>query len=294
MDDSSQRPPQPRGAAFLGEIRAALPGLPPSQEALAQLALADPIGAARLTITEFAQRTGTSAATVTRFYRQLGLQSYGQLKLELATAAQELSGRPDQTISGDITPDDSLDQVVQKLGKADALTVAETTARLDRDALETTVAAVAAADQVITFGVGTSSTVAAYLQHKLRSLGVKAIAFADRHSALIGVGQAVTGDVIVAISRSGTSSETLEVLAEARRRELTSVVITANPRSPAARNADAVLITVNSESGFRTGMMNSRVADLCLADCISIGLAVVHHDHSVSALSRTAEALDDR
>lgn len=292
MDDHSERSPQPRGAAFLAEIRAALPSLPPSQEALAQLALADPIGAARLTITEYAQRTGTSAATVTRFYRQLGLQSYGQLKLELATAAQELVGRPDQAVSGDITRDDSLDQIVQKLGKADALTVEETTSRLDRDALEKTVAAIAAADQVITFGVGTSSTVAAYLQHKLRSLGVKAIAFADRHSALIGVGQAAAGDVIVAISRSGTSAETLEVLEEARRRDATSIVITANPRSAAARQADAVLVTVNSESEFRTGMMNSRIADMCLADCISIGLAVLHHDHSVAALSRTAEALN--
>ena len=292
MDDQSQPPPQPQGAAFLAEIRAALPTLPPSQEALAQLALADPIGAARLTITEYAQRTGTSAATVTRFYRHLGLQSYGQLKLELATAAQELSGRPEQTVSGDISPDDSLDQVVQKLGKADALTVAETTSRLDREALQRTVTAIAAADQVITFGVGTSSTIAAYLQHKLRSLGVKSIAFADRHSALIGVGQAGAGDVIVAISRSGTSTETLEILAEARRHGVTSVVITANPRSAAARDADAVLVTVNSESGFRTGMMNSRVADLCLADCISIGLAVLHHDQSVAALSRTAKALE--
>lgn len=275
---------------LLARIRAALPGLAPTQQILARAALSDPIGTAQLTITRWAETTGTSPATITRFYHQLGLDSYAQLRLQLATAASEATPAHRQALTGDVTARDSLAEVVGKLAAAESQVISETSRLLDVDALERVVAAIAAARQVIGFGVGAGGSVADYLQHKLRSLGVAAIAFTDQTSALFATANAGPGDVVVVISQTGATRDSASLLAEARLRGCTTVGITANTRSALASDCDLVLSSVSSDSSFRTGALRSRSGEVFIVDCISTGLVVATHDRSMAALSRVQDA----
>jgi DNA-binding MurR/RpiR family transcriptional regulator len=57
-------------------IRSLLPNLAPVERRVAQAVLDDPGGAARQSISELSRSCGTSATTVVRFCRAVGLRGY--------------------------------------------------------------------------------------------------------------------------------------------------------------------------------------------------------------------------
>src|SRR5919107_310786 len=94
-------------------IRTELPRLAGSLRKVGELILEDPVAATHGSAAELGRRTGTSQATVTRFCRALGLDSYQQLLIELAqehgrTQAQHRGA----ALGPRIGPEDDLDQVI--------------------------------------------------------------------------------------------------------------------------------------------------------------------------------------
>lgn len=276
---------------MLATIRAALPTLSKSQQGLARIALEDPAGVARLTITDYAERAGTSPASVTRLSRALGLDSYAQLRMELALAGRQIEQEGGGQISGDLAPDAALTDVVDALADMDARSIHETARMIDLDGLEELIDAVSGAGHVYAMGNGSAHAAAVYLELKLRSLGVATSTFRDMASAIIGISLARPDDVVVVVTPTGIARESVPMLTEANRRGCVTVAITGNSRSAAAEIAQHCLVTVQAESRLRTGVLSSMIASLFLSDCISSGLVIRRHDRSVSALAAVDEAM---
>jgi DNA-binding MurR/RpiR family transcriptional regulator len=76
--------------SFLTRIRAALPGLHPSERQLAEAILSFPGQLASYTATELAQMAGVSNATVTRFVRRIGYASFEEARQ--AVRAEQSAG----------------------------------------------------------------------------------------------------------------------------------------------------------------------------------------------------------
>src|SRR5712675_2072672 len=73
----------PMDIGILVTIRSLLPNLAPVERRVAQAVLDDPSGAARRSISELSRSCGTSATTVVRFCRAVGLRGYPELRLAL-------------------------------------------------------------------------------------------------------------------------------------------------------------------------------------------------------------------
>ena len=286
----------PPGQGVLVRVRGLLPDLAPAERRVAEAVLADPGGAAGQTITSLARACLTSETTVIRFCRRAGFPGYPELRLALAAeaarAAGEAGGR--QVVLSDIGPEDSLEQVVAKITAADARAVEETGAQLDLRVLEQVVDALVAARRIDVYGVGASGFVAAGFQQKLHRIGRLAFAWPDPHAALTSAALLGPGDAAVGISHTGTTIDTVEALAEARRRGARTVALTNFPRSPLAQVAELVLTTAARETTFRSGAMASRLAQLTVVDCMFVGVAQRTYDTTRDALERTYEALRPR
>jgi DNA-binding MurR/RpiR family transcriptional regulator len=103
-----------------------------------------------------------------------------------------------------------------------------------------------------------------------------------------------SGDVAVGISHSGTTAETIDALAEARKRGAITVGLTNFPRSPIAEVADHVLTTAARETTFRSGATASRLAQLTVIDCVFVGVAQRTFKPTRQALEDTYEAVRGR
>ncbi|GHJ38075.1 MurR/RpiR family transcriptional regulator [Streptomyces sp. TS71-3] len=297
---SHRVPAQPvEGAApadVLARIRAARPSLAPSELRVADAVLADPAQAAELSIGSLGERASTSAATVMRFCRTIGLGNYPQLRLALAAAAarEDALGGERPVPATDISATDTLDQVVGKIIYNEVRALEDSGAQLDVTALRHAVDAVAGARRVDIFGVGASGFVGQDLHQKLHRIGHMAFIWTDMHAALTAAALLGPGDVALAISHSGETEDTVEPLQAAAQRHATTIAVTNFPHSALAVGADHVLTTCARETPFRSGATVSRIAQLAVIDCLFVGVAQRSFDATTTALQKTYGAVQHR
>jgi DNA-binding MurR/RpiR family transcriptional regulator len=101
-----------------------------------------------------------------------------------------------------------------------------------------------------------------------------------------------SGDVVVGISHSGATRETIEVVAEAGSRGATAIVVTSVPRSPLAELADLVLLTAAPATSFRPDALSARHPQLVAIDLLFIAVAQRMHEWAHAAFQLTARAVD--
>lgn len=270
-------------------IRTELPRLTGSLRKVGELILEDPAAVTHCSAAELGRRTGTSQATVTRFCRAVGLDSYQHLLIALARerGRGEVSDWGTAEIGSDISPDDDLERVVAVVGSADLRAVQQTIDRIDLDALERAAQAVARARRVDVYGVGGSGAVALETEVRLFRIGCAVRGWNEVHAAATSAALLTPADVAIGISHSGSTRETIEPFELAGERGATTVAITADPRSPLARAADVRLISASSETSFRTGSIGARHSVLVLIDCLYVRVAQLSYTRASASLTLT-------
>ncbi len=290
-----RRSPALAPSHLLVTVRAQYSSLRPAEQRVATAVLDDPVGVSGTSISTLARECDTSETTVVRFCRAVGVGGYSALRMTLAresSVRDTETGRP--VLSGDISADDRLEDVVAKIGASDAQAIEDTITNLDVEVLRQAVSLVAQARRIDVVGIGASGFVAADLAQKLHRVGRTAIAWMDPHAALTSAALLGPQDVIIAISHTGATVEAVEPLEVAREGGCASIAITNTPRSALATSADLVLTTVARETTFRSGAMASRIAQLSLVDCLFVGVAQSSYDETVIALEKTYAAVHHR
>ncbi len=273
-------------------MRGMLPELPGAVRRVAEHVLADPAGSMEQSILDLADRCGTSPSTVSRLCRSLGLSGYPALRL--AVVAEAAGSSWDRDITGEINeikPSDSLGVVARRLGAAQARAVKDTLARLDLRAVGEAADAVVRAGRVDLYGVSGSAIMAVELQLRLHRIGVSAWAWSDVHEGLTGAALLRPGDAAIAISYSGATRETLDMLSCAHDHGATTVAITGDPRSPIASVADVILPTVAQDTTFRDGPLAARHSELTVVELLYVAVGQRTYERTVRALSETAAAV---
>jgi DNA-binding MurR/RpiR family transcriptional regulator len=285
----------PGGQEVLAWLRRIEPSLVPSQRRVAQYILRSPAFAATRTITELADAAHTSETTVLRLCRAIGVRGYRELRVALATESgreQERAGN--RAIGGDIGRDADLDTIVDSIAYSDQQAIADTARILDRAALARAVDLTAGARRIDIVGVGAGAVVALDLQQKLHRIGMIAFAWSDTHAALIAAALLGPADVIIGVSHTGATVDTIDVVREAASHGARSIALTGGANSPLAALADVLLITADRETTFRSGATASRIAALSVVDMLFVAVAQRHFDRTVAALDATWHAVAAR
>src|SRR5688500_1533360 len=148
-------------ASVVLTVRAKLPEFTGALQRVAELVLTDPASAARSTIVELAERSGTSPATVTRFCRALGFEGYADLRLAIAgeTGRAARTGGWTMDIGREIQPSDPLERVLAQIIAADTRSMHDTAALLDLREVARAADAIATAPRVDIYGASGSALV---------------------------------------------------------------------------------------------------------------------------------------
>jgi DNA-binding MurR/RpiR family transcriptional regulator len=276
-------------------LRGLRPTLVPSKQRVAALILQDPAYASTQTISELARAAATSETTVLRLCHELGVSGYRELRVALAAESGREQGRTgSQEVGGDISRDDDLDAIVEKVTGADQRAIADTARVLDRAALAEAVRRTAAARRIDIVGVGASAVVALDLQQKLHRIGLIAYAWHDTHAALTAAALLGPRDLAIGVSHSGATMDTIDAVREAKAHGATTIALTGVPGSPLAATADLLLVTADRETTFRSGATASRIAALSVIDVLFVAVAQRRYDQTVSALAATRTAVASR
>ena len=262
---------------MLDRIRASIPALPPAEQRVARLLLADPRSFASLPVSELATRSQVSKPTVVRFCRSIGYDGLADFKLKLAGSVNE--GVPfvhravdEDDKAGDITVK-VLDNAVAALLRYRNAAAGQSIER----AITALVRAGREGRRIEFYGVGNSGIVAQDAQHKFFRLGVRAAAVLDGHVQVMSATMLEPGDCAVIISNSGRSKDLLDVADIARRKGATVIVITASgsPLAHEAQGQQHVLLAADHpEDADRYSPMVSRLLHLVIVDILTTGVAL--------------------
>lgn len=281
---------------LVARLRGLTPSLVPSQRRVATCILRDPASVAAQTISELARAAQTSETTVLRLCHELGLKGYRDLRVALATESGREQERADgnREIGSDIGRDDDLDAIIATITYTDRQAIADTARILDRGAMAEAVRLTAGARRVDMVGVGASAVVALDLQQKLHRIGLIAYAWHDTHAALTAAALLGPSDVVIGVSHSGATLDTIDAIREAGARGARTIALTSAPNSPLAGAADVLLTTADRETTFRSGATASRIAALSVVDVLFVAVAQRRYDQSIAALDITRKAVASR
>lgn len=249
---------------LLEQISRSLDILRKSDSKVALTILQDPNRATELKLADLARLAGVSEPTVIRFCSAIGCDGFQDMKIKLARSlAFGLS-----TSQAEISDADGLETVVGKIFDFNLTSLDWVRSRLDIKALNTAVDALHKASHIHFIGLGASSIVAMDAQQKFPLFGVPCSAIVDSHQMLIAAAMMNEGDVLVAISNSGTTKEVIQATRAAQGRGATTIGITGSD-SPILEACDVTLLVETLENTDQYTPQISRVAALVIVDILS-------------------------
>lgn len=245
-------------------LRTNLQGFSPAERRVADVVLVDPLAVLDASVTELADRAGTSSATVVRMCTSIGLKGYQELKTRLAVEYV-----PDADVPADAAVGTGAHLTATLLHDF-ASALKDTAAVLDIGEVENVVAALVAARRIQFAAVGTSAMLAFDGSYRLTTLGLSAFYEGDVHAQHIQARMLEPGDVLFAVSHTGSTFETLAAVRAARTAGATVVAITSFARSPLTELCDHVIIAGSAETRIRVEAVTSRLVHLAVLDALHV------------------------
>jgi len=231
---------------------------------------------AYLTARELAEHVDLSEATISRFCQTLGFTGFRQFKIAIAMGSSKYD---DYVVDYDLS-EDSLEQSIQRVALASAHSIRSTVDSLDLKAVREVAERIASCRRLTFVGFGTSAVVCEDAVIKFTRLNIASRSFGDPHLGAAALSLCDELDVVIAISHSGTTTETLRLARIAKEHGAFTVGVTTYPEEAITRHCDLVLKTVTRESPLHSSAITSRMSQLAVIDSIfmtvvSLGYAEV-------------------
>jgi DNA-binding MurR/RpiR family transcriptional regulator len=240
---------------------------------VAQVILGDPGQVIRLSITELAELAGTASSTVVHACKALGYRGFQDLKLALAKDLGGAKGVRHAELPDNPAPGDVLRSVLSR--SAQTLIAAA-------------VKALRSARRILVAGFGTSRAPAEDIAYRLSLIGRDVSAPGDVLALHHAARRLRPGDVLLAVSYTGGTRETVETADLALERGATVIALTSHRKSLLTERATLSLVAGAPEGGFRLEAMTSRLAHLALADALYVAVAYADPEVAASALDDAA------
>lgn len=256
--------------SILKKITAQLQDMAPADREIGQFILDYPDQMLRLSSAALAVETGRSQSSVVKFSQKLGFAGYQELKLAVSEAKAQEWHAPPGMIHGTIELGDSYLTILQKLIGSKMLSMQQTLAVNSEQEIERALTALDGARRIHMAGVGASSLVARDFSYKLMKLGRSIMHDSDSHVQIANASTLGAGDVLFALSYSGTSMETLRIAELAAARGATVIAVTGLNGGPLMQVAAIRLHTVADEERVRSSSITARDAQLTLTDLLFI------------------------
>ena len=263
-----------------------------AEKKIAKFILNNPKKVVDMTVSELAEISDVSIASVSRFCRKVGLKGFAQLKISLA---QELV---DTNKSGEISNDISVDNIPQSLQNilANKITELKQTVNLiNTDEFREILEGIRDSSRLQVIAVGNTIPVAIDAAFKFNELGIPTTAGTIWETQLSYSFTLGKGDVLIAISNSGESDKVLEAVKIANNNKAMTIGITNSPHSAIGEEVQYHITTATREKLFLDEFCFSRVSASTVIEIIFLFLTeMIENSHKSMIKCEEMFAVDKR
>lgn len=185
-------------------------------------------------VSELAELSGASDATVIRMCKRIGYDGFYQMKIKLSHDLGK--GSMVKPPDGNKRPE-TIDDVFQLL-VSNLLNISK---QQDKEKILKCVELIKNSKIVYIIASGNTIPVAMDMSFRLTKLGIRASNDVIAEYSLNSISIASSEDIVIAITRSGSSRYVIRSLELAKERGIKTIVITESGRSPAAGLADCLI-----------------------------------------------------
>ncbi len=282
--------------SVIARIRTYASQMPATMSKIAAVLIDDPKAPLSLSITELAERAGTSAASVTRFCRMIGYSGYAPLRVGIAEDVGRGGGRAAwiADIGRSFGPDDPPEEIQRALLNTHVRSLQTTSELLDMPTAIRVADTIVKSRHVDVYGVGGSALTALEVEARLYRIGVNVHTWAEVHNGLTSAAILDDQCVAIGVSNTGRTDETIQMLAVAKAAGAHTVAITGNPDSPLAKIAHDVLIAASPDAYLQPADLSARHCQLFVVDLLYLLIAQSNFDHTTRLLAASGAAVAPR
>jgi RpiR family carbohydrate utilization transcriptional regulator len=232
-----------------------------AEKKVADFILENPEMAVNANVSELANYSGVSDATVIRLCKHIGYEGYYQLKLCLSRDLGRMQ-------VSDVDMENATGDKVSGLFSSFAADLIAIGKNLKQNKLMECVDLIKKCKQVHIVAVGNTSPLAQYLGFRLGRLGVKCTYNMVPEYFMNHVNLADADDIVVAICQSGSSKQVVQAMELAKEKGLKIIAITGHEYSPVSRLADYLLLSSPDEQSFNYYKSYSRLREMAVIDAL--------------------------
>lgn len=221
-----------------------------------------------MSISELAQAVGVAEATISRFCRRLGYKGYNAFKVAVASHAVSPPAGSANPLSGEVLPEDSVQDMCRKICAADVEAINQTLELIRPEAIVKAADLLVNARWVLCMGQGGSMLLAQEAAHLFATAMPNFFDVSDSHMQAIRAALLSEQDVIFYFSYSGATKDLIDMMKIAQDRGVKVILVTRYPNSPGAVMADVVLECGSVEGPLQLGSVAARVAQLYIVDVL--------------------------
>lgn len=252
---------------------------------IAKVVLKQPQAVIDYTISQLAQQSGVSDASVSRFCKNLNIDGFHQLKTRLAQVSD------DENVS--VTIDDDIQKSLKNISSNKTIEITNTLKNLTTEQIGTALKLIKKARLIQVVAEGNTYPVAIDAVYKFNQIGM--LAFSDM-AAETSIAQTLNmnqTDIMIIISNSGESKSLMKQLVVAQKKGIKVISITNRDDSPIAQKSNLHLKTYVREQIFQSEYYFSRIAASTMIEAIFL-LLIGQDKQTLNKISRHEELISDR
>jgi len=234
----------------------------PVERRIADCILSAPSEAVNMTIGQMASAAQASEGSVVNFANGLGFKGFSQMKINLAQNLQSFSA--DESVRDGDSARDIMRKLIRQVSAS-----FESTCDAVGENLEAAADMLMTADRIVVVGFAYSQFVGSDLAFRLMRVGLPVQSYSDPLAAAIANTHLTEKSVIIAVSGSGRTRETIACAQTARESGARLICLTNHAESPLAQMSDIVLAAVSMEAITTHEPASARLTQLLICDALT-------------------------
>ncbi|HBK68036.1 MAG TPA: hypothetical protein DEB05_08145 [Firmicutes bacterium] len=271
---------------LLLKIGSSINDLRPSEQKIAQYVVHNYQDVIYQTVSELASNSGVSEASVMRFVKTLGFKGFQYFKLSLANIPDNNDGAMQSLLQ-----DDSAFSVKTNIRNNIITSINDTATVLEDDSLNKAVNFILKAKQIFLVGVGSSGIIARLLSYKLLRIGIISKYISDSHLQTMHSSLLDKRSLLIGISHSGSTIDTVDALRIAYEGGAKTICITDHIKSPIVKYSNVLLCTYAREDPLGVSQGTSSASQIYVIETLLACLYNNVKEHANLARKKTAESV---
>ncbi len=248
--------------SVLGDIRKHYNEIFSAERKVADYILANPEQVVLSNVSELANLSGVSDATVIRLCKHVGYEGYYQMKLLLShdLGRSQMSGLGKEQKDAPKSAVDFFSIVANNM-----ISLAKC---IDMPILVNCVDLIVKSSRVHVVAVGNTSPLSSDLAFRLGRLGVRTTSSVVPEYFLNDLNLSSPGEVLIAISHSGTSKVILQAVDLAKSKGMKTIAICSSSNAPITRASDFTLLSPGNDKIFAEFGITSHIFEFAVVDLL--------------------------